>query len=67
MKNHLYKILKIFLASGPMIETNMQWKALTAFGETTLASTISHCLNFQQRLKRDENFLISPIDIEGKY
>ena len=44
----------------------MQWKALTAFGDTTLASTISYCLNFQQRLKRDENLLISPIDIEGK-
>ena len=49
-----------------MVETNMHWKALTVFGETTLASTISYCLNFQQGLKRDENLLISPIDIEGK-
>ena len=47
----------------------MQWKALTAFGDTTLASTISYCLNFKQGLKRDEYprpKLVSPIDIKGK-
>ena len=49
-----------------MVEIINQWKALTAFGVTTLASTISYCLNFQQGLKRDENMLISPNDIEGK-
>jgi hypothetical protein len=41
----------------------MQWKALTSFGG--LASTICHCLNFPQVMKKDEK-LISPSDIEGK-
>ena len=61
--------LLFFLALGPMIETLMQWKALIAFGDTRLASTICYCLNFQQGLKRDENprpKLISPKDITGK-
>ena len=59
-----------------MIETMMQWKALSAFGnstlaggDTSLASTICCCLNYQQGLKRDENLrpkLISSINIEGK-
>ena len=52
-----------------MIETMMQWKTLTAFGDTAVASTICHCLNFQQELNRDEKhrqILISPIDIAGK-
>ena len=60
----------------------MQWKALTAFGmtafgkelkqafaDTTLASTICYCLNFQQGLKKNQNprpNLISPIDIAGE-
>ena len=47
----------------------MQWKALTVLGDTTLASTLSYCLNFQQGLKRDEiprPKLISPKDITGK-
>ena len=66
--NHLYIKLKIFLGPGPMIETIMQWNVLTAFGDSTLASTICYCLNFQQRLKRDEMpepKLISPKDIAG--
>ena len=44
----------------------MQWKALSAFGDSNLAST---CLNFQQGLKRDESSkpkLLSPLDIKGK-
>ena len=52
-----------------MIKTMAQWKALTAVGDTALASTICYCLNFQQGLKRDENprpQLISPTNIEGK-
>ena len=67
--NHLYILLYIFLASGPMIETMMQWKALAAVGDTTLASTICYCLNFQQGLKRDENpkpKLMSTKDVTGK-
>ena len=66
--NHLYIKLKIFLGSSPVIETMMQWKVLTAFGDSTLASTIFYCLNSQQRLKRDEMpepKLISPKDIAG--
>ena len=66
---HLYVLLYIFLASGPMIETTMQWKALSAHGDSTLASTICYCLNFQQGLKRNEiprPKLISPKDITGK-
>ena len=62
-------LLEIFLVSGPMIETMMQWKTLTAFGATALASTICYCLNFQQGSKRDENHipkLISPKDIKGE-
>ena len=58
-----------FLVLGPMIETRMQWKALIAFGDASLASTIFHCLNFQQEMERDENprpKLISPADITGK-
>ena len=46
-----------------------QWKALIAFGDSTLASAICYCLNFQQGLKRDENptpRLILPKDIAGK-
>lgn len=52
-----------------MIETLMQWKSLTAFGATTLISTICYCLNFQQALKRDENLrpkLIKELEIAGK-
>ena len=56
-----------------MIETRMQWKAWIAFSDTSLgeglASTIFHCLNFQQEMERDENprpKLISPADITGK-
>ena len=48
-----------------MVEAKAQWKALTAFGDNTLASTISYCLNFRQGMKKDENLFISPIDIEG--
>ena len=58
-------LLEIFLVSGPMIETMMQWKTLTAFGDAAIASTICYCLNFQQELNRDE----SPrpkLKIEGK-
>ena len=65
----LHSPLYIFLASGPMIETMMHWKALTAFGDNELASTICNCLNFQQGLKRDEiprPKLISTKDITGK-
>ena len=57
------------LASGPMIETMMQWKPVTAFGATPLLSTIWYCLKLQQRLKRDKNpthKTISPEDIAGK-
>ena len=59
----------MFPASGPLIETMTQWKALAIFGDTRLASTICYCLNFQQGLKRAENLrpkLISPFEIEGK-
>ena len=52
-----------------MIETMMQWKALTFLDDTTLASTLSYCLNFQQGLKRDEfprPKLTSPNEITGK-
>ena len=58
-----------FLALGPMIETTKQWKRLTAFGDSTLVSTICYCLNFQQGLTRNETprqKLISPTDIRGK-
>ena len=59
----------MFLASGPLIETMMQWRPLTALNDFGLVSTTCYCLNFQQRMKKDENprpKLISPIDIEGK-
>ena len=59
----------MFPASGPLIKTMMQWKALAVFGDTTLASAICYCLNVQQGLKRDENprpKLISPKDVAGK-
>jgi hypothetical protein len=63
-------LLKIFLASGHMIETMMQWKALTAFGDTSPVLAICLCLNFQQGLKRDDEIsrpiFISPKDITGK-
>ena len=63
-------LLKIFLASGHMIQTMMQWKALAAFGDTSPALAICHCLNFQQGLKRDDESprqkLISPKDIAGE-
>ena len=52
-----------------MIETMMQWKALTVFGDTSPASAICHCLNFQQGLERDENprqKLIFPTNIQGE-
>ena len=52
-----------------MIETMMQWKALSAFGDTKLASTICFCLNHQQGLNRDQNHrpkLILTKDITGK-
>ena len=67
--NQSYVHSGFFLASGPMIETMSQWKALIAFGDSSLASAICYCLNFQQGMKRDENprpKLISPVDIEGK-
>ena len=57
----------MFLALRPMIKTMIQWKPLIAFGDTALV--VSYCLNFQQRLERDENprpKLISPVDITGK-
>ena len=44
----------------------MQSKAWTAFGDSTLASAIYYCLNFQQGLNKDENprpELILPTDI----
>ena len=66
---HLYILLYIFLASGPMIETTMRWKALSTFGDTKLTTTICYCLNFQQGMKKDEISrpkLISPKDITGK-
>ena len=48
----------------------MQWKALSAFGDTTLTSTVCYCLNSTHGLKRrDENprpKLISTKDITGK-
>ena len=47
----------------------IEWKALSVFGDSTLASAICHCLNFQQGLNKDENHrpkLVSPIDIAGK-
>ena len=47
----------------------VQWKALSAFGDSILASTICYCLNFQQGLKRNEiprPKLISPNEITGK-
>ena len=67
--NHSYVNSTISLALGPIIETMMQWKALIAFGDSTLVSTICYCLNFQQGLKRDESprpKLISPKDIAGE-
>ena len=73
MKNNVkyqsYVYLYFFLASGPMIETMSQWKAMIAFGDTALASTICYCLNFQQGLNMDESpraKLISTKDITGK-
>ena len=59
----------LFLASGPMIETMSQWKALIAFGDSTLATAICYCLNFQQGMNKDENSkprLLSPKDIAGE-
>ena len=47
----------------------VKWKALIAFGDTSLVSTICYCLNFQQELNRDEMpkaKLIPPMDIAGK-
>ena len=61
-------LLEIFLVSGPVIETMMHWKTLTAFGDARLV--ICYCLNFQQEMKRDEDprpNLIAPKDIEGKH
>ena len=43
----------------------MEWKPLTAFGNTKLASTICYCLNFQQGLNRDE-ISRAKLDIEGE-
>ena len=67
--NQSYVHSGFFLALGPMIETMSQWKALIAFGNTALASTVCYCLNFQQGLNGDENprpKFISPKDITGK-
>ena len=67
--NQFYVNSTLSLASGPMIETMSQWKPLIAFGDTSLASAICYCLNFQQGLKRGGNprpKLISPKDITGK-
>ena len=67
--NRSYVNSTLSLALGPIIETMMQWKALIAFGTTTLASTICYCLNFQQGVKRNENprpKLMSSKDITGK-
>ena len=48
-QSSLYPILESSWGSvGPEIETMMQWKVFTAFGTKKLASTICHCLNFQQ-------------------
>ena len=55
--------LKI-LASGPMIETMMQWKPLIAFGATPLLSTIWYCLNLWSENSRPK--LTSPKDNPGK-
>ena len=47
----------------------MQWRPWTAFGDDAIASTICHCLNFQQGPKRDDSprpKLISPNDVTGK-
>ena len=66
--NQFYVNSTLSLASGPMIETMSQWKPLIAFGDTSLASAICYCLNFQQRLRKDEmpeSKLISPEDIAG--
>ena len=53
--------------SRALIKTMVQWRALMAIDGGTLASTICHCLNFQQELKRDEKpEPKSHIDIEGK-
>ena len=38
-----------------MVETMMEWKVLPAGGDTSLASAIYHCLNFQQGLEKLEN------------
>merc|ERR1719362_704033 len=51
-----------------MIKTMTQWKPLSAFGDTAIASTICFCLNYQQGMKRNENprpKLISSKDITG--
>ena len=51
-----------------MVETMMEWKVLSAGGDTSLASAICHCLNFQQGLERHENprpKLIFTTDIPG--
>ena len=77
MKNNLISIdqsslhptFEIFLVSGPMIETMMQWKALSIFGDSTFSSTICCCLNFHQGSMRNESprpKLISPKDIAGE-
>ena len=44
----------------------MQWKALVAFGDTSVASAISYCLNFQQGDEDPRQKWISPSDIAGK-
>ena len=67
--NPSYVNSTLSLALGPIIETMMQWKALIAFGTSTLASTICYSLNFHQGSNRDENpkpKLISTKDITGK-
>ena len=67
--NQSYVHSGFFLASGPMIETMSQWKALIAFGDSTLASAICYCLNFQQGLNRDQSHrqkLFLTKDITGK-
>ena len=51
-----------------MIETTLQWKALTTFSPNALASTICYCLNIHQGQKRDEMpepKLLSLEDIAG--
>ena len=59
----------MFLALGPLIETMIQWRPLTAVYDYDLVSTIWYCLNFQQGLNRDEKprpKLTSTMDVKGK-